>query len=317
MKMKQVKGLFQRTSAKVGSVILATALVFGTSMWALNSRDAGVPELVTFVDSEGSIVIPEEEVPLGAPKVTTSTKTKKQTKKIKMKKAATKSYKKQGKTTTKKQTKTSKSGSSTTTTETVTATTVVNSYVKGSDINTQETTTKTTVTKTVVSTQSASASGTLPAASGSVSISSIAPKVDGRVSSAFSKLGFGIKINSGVSYSGVFDARSQGITLKRADDTVYHELGHFVGFIAGNVDRTSQFQAIYNSEKSKYTMYNKAYVLSSPSEYFAESFKNYTLDPGALRASRPQTYAAIQSALANITDAQVSRIWNVYKVIWA
>ena len=79
---------------------------------------------------------------------------------------------------------------------------------------------------------------------------------------------------------------------------------------------TSEFKQVYNTEKSKYTEYNKNYILSSSSEYFAESFKNYTENPAALKASRPQTYAAIQSALNRLTDSQISKVWNTFKVIW-
>ncbi len=32
---------------------------------------------------------------------------------------------------------------------------------------------------------------------------------------------------------------------------LYHELGHFLAFIAGNVDKTSGFQSIYTAEKEK------------------------------------------------------------------
>ena len=35
-----------------------------------------------------------------------------------------------------------------------------------------------------------------------------------------------------------------------------------------------------------------------------------------LKAQRPQTYAAVQNALSKVTDAQVNKIINVYKVIW-
>ena len=63
-------------------------------------------------------------------------------------------------------------------------------------------------------------------------------------------------------------------------------------------------------------MYNKAYVLQNSSEYFAESFKNYTLDPNTLRAERPLTYSAIESALNNVTDAQVAKIKAVYRAVW-
>lgn len=315
MKGKSVKDLFKKTSVKIGSVVLAAAIVAG-SLWAVNSQNNMVPELVTFVDTDGSVSIEGDGVPLAAPKVTKSTKTKKKTKKIKLKKASTKTYKKKGKSTTKKSTKKSKSGSTSTTTVTVVATNVMNQYKKGSKVNTQVTTTKTTVTKTVMSQQAETLQREMASSSGNVSVATLAPLVDSRVANAFNTLGFSIKMNSSVSYSGLFDARSRSITLKRADSTIYHELGHFLAFIAGNYDMSAEFKNIYNREKANYTAFNKAYVLSNSSEYFAESFKNYTLEPAALQASRPETYKAIQNALSKVTDSQVSRIWNVYKAVW-
>ena len=312
MKGEKVRALLKNTSVKAGAVVLATALVFGSGLWYEDSH-SGIPELVTVVDTDSSVEITEDEVPLGAPKVTTTTKTKKKTKKIKMKKAAKKTYSKQGKTKTKKSTKKSSNAKEITTTETVTETSVLNKYKKGSKVNTRVTTIKTTVTKTVVS-KAADQKNEQQVTD--TSVTSLASKVDSRVSSAWSTLGFSIVINPNVTYTGLFDARTRTITLKKADDTIYHELGHFLAFMAGNMDTSADFQAIFNREKSKYTAYNKAYVLSSSSEYFAESFKNYTLDPAGLSASRPETYAAMQSALAMLTSDQVSKIGTVYSSIW-
>lgn len=334
MKKLAMKEALRKKLTKAGALALAAVVAMGGGVTYYHSQNQ-VPELITYVDTDGSIEIPDEEVPLAAPKVTKSTKTKKSTKKIKMKKASKKTYKKAGKTVTKKKKTTKSSKKNVTTTETLTATNVTNEYKKGSKINTQVTTVKTTVTTTVAPTGStavatAAATGTATTTAtkattastasatqnGEVAITQIAPLVSGNVTSAFQKLGFKIVINSGVSYSGLCDARTRTVTLKRADNTVYHELGHFVAFVAGNIDTSSAFQSIYNREKSLYTDYNKAYVLSSSSEYFAESYKNYVLNPTQLKNSRPETYAAIQTALSKVTDAQASRILSVYGALW-
>ena len=134
---------------------------------------------------------------------------------------------------------------------------------------------------------------------------------------AFQKLGFQVVIQSDVPYSGLFAADKATITLKEADAGVaYHELGHFLAFIAGNVDRSSAFQQIFQNEKSKYTAYDKGYVLQNSEEYFAQSFRDYTENPAALKASRPQTYAAIQQALSRVTDAQVANVLRIYGARW-
>lgn len=329
MKKLAMKEALRKKLTKAGALALAAVVAMGGGVTYYNSQNQ-VPELITYVDTDGSIEIPDEDVPLAAPKVTKSTKTKKKVKKIKMKKASKKTYKKAGKTVTKKKKKVKSSKKNVTTTETLTATNVTNAYKKGSKIDTRVTTVKTTVIKTVAPTGTAAATaaatttatkattaGTASAAqNGEIAITQIAPLVSGNVTSAFQKLGFKIVINSGVSYSGLCDARTRTVTLKRADNTVYHELGHFVAFVAGNIDTSSAFQSIYNREKSLYTDYNKAYVLSSSSEYFAESYKNYILNPTQLKNSRPETYAAIENALSRVTDAQASRILSVYGALW-
>lgn len=329
MKKLAMKEALRKKLTKAGALALAAVVAMGGGVTYYNSQNQ-VPELITYVDTDGSIEIPDEDVPLAAPKVTRSTKTKKTTKKIKMKKASKKTYKKAGKTVTKKKKKVKSSKKNVTTTETLTATNVTNAYKKGSKIDTRVTTVKTTVIKTVAPTGTAAATGTATttatkattagtasaAQNGEIAITQIAPLVSGNVTSAFQKLGFKIVINSGVSYSGLCDARTRTVTLKRADNTVYHELGHFVAFVAGNIDTSSAFQSIYNREKSLYTDYNKSYVLSSSSEYFAESYKNYILNPTQLKNSRPETYAAIENALSKVTDAQASRILSVYGALW-
>ena len=323
----KLKERFRKKSAKAAVLILAVLLLAGggIGLYEYEMR-RGVPELVTFVDTEGSISISEEEVPLGAaPKVTKKTTTKTKKKKVRMKKASKRTYSKKLKTRKTTKTTRSKKETSTVTKKTQTTVSTTERYKKKSKIKTVITTTKTTVTTTTVAASSVSTtsyyagngSGSTGAgANAEASISQIAPKVDSRVSSAFHTLGFKIYVNSGVSYSGVCDTKNQSITLKRADDTVYHELGHFVAFVAGNADRSSAFQSIYSQEKGKYTAYNKTYVTQNSSEYFAESFKEYTLNPSALQKSRPQTYGAIQSALSKVTSDQVNKILRVYGSIW-
>ena len=151
---------------------------------------------------------------------------------------------------------------------------------------------------------------------GTVEVGQLAPKEDSRVLTAYRTLGFKVNVDPSVSYSGYFNARNRQITLKKANETIYHELGHFIAFVAGNVDTTSEFKTIYNQEKSLYTAYNKAYVTQNSSEYFAESAKEYVLNPGALKAARPKTYEAVRSAVESITDERIAKIQKYYGAIW-
>ena len=314
MKNQEMKETLRQISKKAGALVLATAIVLGGGTYVYNQQNP-VPELVTYIDEDSVVQIQEDETPLASPKVTKSTKTTKSTKKISLKSAASKTYAQKGKTTTKKKTTKTKSAKKTVTTETVTVTSITNNYKKGSKINTQVTTVKTTVTKTTVTNTAEPV--TTPVTNGTVAVTQIAPAADKRVLNAFQKLGFQVVIQSDVPYSGLCDAKTRTITLKQADaDVAYHELGHFLAFIAGNVDRSSAFQQIFQNEKSKYTAYDKGYALQNSAEYFAQSFRDYTKNPAALKASRPQTYAAIQQALSRVTDAQVANLLRVYRAVW-
>ena len=314
MKNQKMKETLRQISKKAGALVLATAIVLGGGTYVYNQQNP-VPELVTYIDEDSVVQIQEDETPLASPKVTKSTKTTKSTKKISLKSAASKTYAQKGKTTTKKKTTKTKSAKKTVTTVTVTVTSITNNYKKGSKINTQVTTVKTTVTKTTVTNTAAPV--TTPVTDGTVAVTQIAPAADKRVLNAFQKLGFQVVIQSNVPYSGLCDAKTRTITLKQADaDVAYHELGHFLAFIAGNVDRSSAFQQIFQNEKSKYTAYDKGYALQNSAEYFAQSFRDYTKNPAALKASRPQTYAAIQQALSRVTDAQVANVLRIYGASW-
>ncbi|MBQ0018286.1 MAG: hypothetical protein KBS63_03610 [Clostridiales bacterium] len=143
-----------------------------------------------------------------------------------------------------------------------------------------------------------------------------ASKADENVLKAFEDLGFTLRIDSSYAYTGYFSARDRSIVLRRDGDNVYHELGHFLAFVAGNVDTGSAFKSIYNEEKSLYDGRNAAYVLGTSSEYFAESYREYVLNKDALKTKRPKTCAAIDDAVSRITDAQVKRIKALYGGMW-
>lgn len=288
-----------------------------------------MPELPNYTDPVVEQTIEDDDTPLASqPKVTTkTTKRSKTTKKnIKLKAAATKTYTKKLPTTKKTTNKTTKKNQTTTIKTTTTVQTDTSrKYTKKSKnvVQTQKVTTTVQTTTTVVAaastTVNATTAGSTTAKKEKYTVSnvaSIAPQMDSRVLNAFTKMGFTVIVDPSVSYAGYFDGRSRTITLKVEDDTIYHELGHYLAFIAGNVDKNAAFASVYNSEKSKFTGVRKAYATQNASEYFAESVLEYTENPSVLKAQRPQTYEAITNALSKVTDAQVNKIMNVYKVIW-
>ena len=331
MKRTDIRKIFTgRKKALAGCLAAVIVLAGGFNVW----QSSQVPEFPDFTDPVVETTITEDDTPLASkPKVTTKTtsNTKTTRKKVKLKKAATKTYTKKLPTTNKKSTTTKKTNRNTTvkTLKTVkTATTQKYTKKSKTAVQTRKVTTTIQTTTTVMSASAtagkANAASTKKVESISMdskysvsNIASIAPKMDSRVLNAYARMGFTVTVDPNAAYAGHFDARSRSITIQEADETIYHELGHFLAFIAGNVDQSSAFASVYNSEKAKFTGYNKAYATQNAAEYFAESVKDYMLNGAALSSQRPNTYKAIQSALNTVTTARADVILKAYSSIWS
>lgn len=329
MKKMNLKNFFMKKKIATGCIAAAALITAGS--FAMVWQDSQVPELPNYTDPVVEQTITDDDTPLASqPKVTTkTTKSSKTTKKnLKLKKASAKTYTKKLPTTKKVSNKTTKKNQTTTVkTQTTVQTNTSQKYTKKSKnvVQTQKVTTTVKTTTTVVAAAKTSAAKTTTTATAAnakkekytvSNVASVAPQMDSRVLNAFTKMGFTVTIDPSVSYAGYFDGKTRSITLRYEDDTIYHELGHYLAFIAGNVDKSAAFTSVYNSEKSKFTGVRKAYATQNASEYFAESVLEYTENPATLKAQRPQTYEAIVNALSKVTDAQVTKIMNVYKVIW-
>ena len=326
MKKMNLKNFFMKKKVAAGCIAAAALITAGS--FAMVWQDSQVPELPSYTDPVVEQTLTDDDTPLASnPKVTTkTTKKSKTTKKtINLKKAATKTYSKKLPTKKKTTTKTTKKNQTTTVkTQTTVQTDTNQKFTKKSKkvVQTQKVTTTVKTTTTVVAaaqttTKSTTANTNVKKEKYTISnVASIAPQMDSRVLNAYTKMGFTVTVDPSVSYAGHFDAKTRTITLQCEDSTIYHELGHFLAFVAGNVDTTSSFEAVYNSEKSKFTGVRKAYATQNASEYFAESVLNYVENPSALKSQRPQTYEAIVNALSKVTDAQITKIMNVYKVVW-
>ena len=197
-----------------------------------------------------------------------------------------------------------KRGTTTIKTDTTVQTNTSEKYTNKS-IKKVVTTKVTTTVKTTTTVKPVAAAAKKPY---ELQVAKAAPKMDSKVISAYQTLGLEVWVDSSVSYAGYFDAKNKKITLKADDDTIYHELGHFLGFISGNYDVSSEFVAIYKAEKDNYTGYNKTYVVQNSAEYFAESVKDYMLNKSALKSARPKTYDAVEKALSKVTTAQVNKM---------
>lgn len=141
-------------------------------------------------------------------------------------------------------------------------------------------------------------------------------KVGYSVSNAFDTLGFKIYVDPSVHYSGYYSTKDRSITLRKNDNTLYHELGHFVSFISGCSCSSAEFKEIYSREKAKYTKYNKAYVCKDSNEFFAECYYLYLTDSSWLKRNLPKTYQFIQKSLQKITPDRIERILKTYSPIW-
>ena len=316
MKKKIVELLKKKkVAAGLTAVVLAVA-VGGTAVIQQNQ----IPELPSYTDPVMETTIEEEETPLASqPKVNTKTSKSTSTKKVTMKTAAKKSYTKALPATSTTSKKTSETSSATVVTQTTVVKKVTEKYTKKSKVKVVTTDATTTVTVTTTAKASTAKTTTSTASSsvkGMIDVGQYAPKADSRVLTAYRTLGFTAAVDPSVSYSGYYDTRNRKITLRKADDTIYHELGHFVAFISGNTDQTSEFKAIFAQEKALYTAFNKSYVTQNSSEYFAESFKEYTLNPAALKSARPKTYEAVKNAVDKFTDDRIAKVQKTYSVIW-
>ena len=327
---------------RFGGIALAAAvLVTGTWYTGQETDDLSIPQIVEYVDTEdGSIVIPEEEVPLATkPTVKVKKTTRRKVKKSRLKKKAKKTAKSTKRSKKSKTVKKENSKKKVATATTV-LTTVVSATKKNSKVKTVTTTVETTVKTTTTnkpkrsSSEAAASANTVTANTAAsaaqstssdemqivsnVTVRSMAPRADANVLNAFENLEFKIEINPTSSYSGYFSVKAHNIILKKSSgDTIYHELGHFVGWLAGNVDTSSEFVVIYNKEKSALQSANYQYLTKSSAEYFAESYKDYVLSPQNLQSSRPQTYEFVKNAVSRITDARVTNIKSAYmKAYW-
>ena len=234
-----------------------------------------------------------------------------QTSKTTAKKVKLSTKAKKSKTTTSTRKKTTNANSqpnvATTVNKRIETTTIVKTTLtKGSKIKVIKTTVVTKATTT-----------TTTKYRGVISVEKLAPKAHSSVKNAFNQLGFKIYVDPYLkNYSGVFSVSNHRITVKNTDTAVYHELGHFVSFVAGKYCDTDEFKTIYNSEKNNYVGNNKTYVTSTASEYFAESYRDYVFSNKSLKAKRPKTYAAISKALDKITPERVKQVRNSYSMFW-
>ena len=329
MKKTSNKSFLASATYLVVAFVLCAGIILYTGNGGAGSTIADITETVPETGSD-EIVAGDEEVPLAsAPKVSVKKSTKTTTKKKTLKKAATKTSTVTKKKTSKKKS-TKKTASVQTVTETTVQTTEKTSTKKKSKVQTIQTTVVTTVKTTTQTFGTTTTTTTNNAASTAVSssgfeiskFSDIKGHVDSKVYDAFVNLGFELKINPALTTTGVFSTQNHNIQLKRGQSAyLLHELGHFVSALKGRsgkkIDQSAEFTNIYNEEKSDYVGNNKAYVTQSTGEYFAESFRDYTENPSALKSQRPKTYSYISQMVSSLSSSDVNAFRNAYGWYWS
>ena len=317
MKKTSNKSFLASAAYLVAALVLCAGVIFYTGNGGTGLTVADITDTMPETGTD-EIVAGEEEVPLAsAPKV---------------------SVKKSTKTTTKKKTSKKKSTKKTATVQTVTETTVQTTEktstkkkskvqtIRTTVVTTVKTTTQTFGTTTTTTTNNAASVGASTAVSSSgfaiSKFSDIKGHVDSKVYDAFVNLGFELKINSKLATTGVFSTENHNIQLKRGQSSyLLHELGHFVSALKGRngkkIDQSSEFTRIYNEEKSAYVGNNKAYVTQDAAEYFAESFRDYTENPSALKSQRPKTYSYISQMVSSLSSSDVKAFRNAYGWYWS
>ena len=317
MKKRSNKSFLASAAYLVVALVLCAGVIFYTGNGGTGLTVADITDTMPETGTD-EIVAGEEEVPLAsAPKV---------------------SVKKSTKTTTKKKTSKKKSTKKTATVQTVTETTVQTTEktstkkkskvqtIRTTVVTTVKTTTQTFGTTTTTTTNNAASGGASTAVSSSgfaiSKFSDIKGHVDSKVYDAFVNLGFEFKINSALATTGVFSTKNHNIQLKRGQSSyLLHELGHFVSALKGRngkkIDQSSEFTRIYNEEKSAYVGNNKAYVTQDTAEYVAESFRDYTENPSALKSQRPETYSYISQMVSSLSSSDVKAFRNAYGWYWS
>ena len=236
-----------------------------------------------------------------APKVTrdiTYNKTKKSTKKTTMSKAA-KSTKTVDKGTTTKTTegKVTFSGDLTTVQKikTVTVHTYIE-YTKGSKKKKTVTETTTVITKVT------SVYGSFSDLPSDLAMKKLAPKVQDYIPEAFKKAGFKIIINPNYSTMACsFNESGRNITLLSATGTnIYHAIGHFISYMAGDVQNSAAFKAIFNEEIGSFAGAYPSNARLAPKEFFGECTREYYTNKSSLKAHCPKAYATLVNAIKKV-----------------
>ena len=140
-----------------------------------------------------------------------------------------------------------------------------------------------------------------------VRIDSLAKGADNRVLRLFKALNYELVIDDDAPYTGMIEQGRITLRQKRRD-VFLHELGHFLDFYSRYPSTTRTFSRIYKKEKVEADVY----CSRTAGEYYAQSFKDYTMSPGRMKKERPQTYQYIKKAVGSLTNSYIKKLQGIY-----
>ena len=76
--------------------------------------------------------------------------------------------------------------------------------------------------------------------------------------------------------------------------TIIHEIGHAITYTLGRIEYENEFPEIYKKERGILMLY---YDVPNEQEYFAVAFREFFINPDALRIKFPKTYWYIENAI--------------------
>lgn len=89
---------------------------------------------------------------------------------------------------------------------------------------------------------------------------------------------------------------------KSISESTLHEVGHYIDYINGMVSDTDAFYEVFKAERRSFVSSDggEKYAKTSTTEYFAETCKEYFVNPINLATYAPMTYGFIDSYLTSV-----------------
>ena len=91
-------------------------------------------------------------------------------------------------------------------------------------------------------------------------------------------------------------------TQRAITKSTLHEVGHYLDYKFGIINRSDDFQRVYEAEKDNFKVVggSATYARSSSQEYFGEAFQQCILHPESMQTNAPMTYAFIMALVGQL-----------------